>query len=93
MKTTLEKLLGANTKLRSLAIAFILAAIVFNFPWLLDWLPASTKGDILTAADYVLRYGAGLAIWWAKQANVSGTGAADNPQTKATPDGETRVVR
>lgn len=90
--TLIESILGANTKLRSLAIAFVASAIIYNFPWLLDWLPENTKGDLLTAADYVLRYGAGLAIWWAKQSDVSGTGADDDPQRKAD-KGESRTIQ
>ena len=92
MRRTLEKYLGANSKMRSLAIAFILSALLYNFPWLLNWLPGKTKEDVLTAADYTLRYGVGLGLLWAKQSNVSGNGTESSPFRKPNSENLNRIV-
>ena len=68
--------------MRSLGLAFAGSAIIYNFPWLLNWLPPETKDQVLTAADYMLKYGIGVILFMAKQSNVSGLGTTEKPFIK-----------
>lgn len=90
--STLERLLGPHTKLRSFALVFIASALIYNFPVLLSWLPKETQDALQLAADTVLKNGVLAALLFAKQSNVSGNGTLDMPAMKPSGTGGNRVL-
>jgi hypothetical protein len=83
--TMLEKISTAyrlNARLYNLAAAYVLAALILRFPWLLNWLPQTQQPLIFDLADTVTKFALGLAILWTKDKLISGNGSADKPFVK-----------
>lgn len=68
-----------NQRIWNVVVVFLVAALVLNHPWLLDWLPKSAREDVFLAADQVLKYGVVLVLLWVKDSRVSGNGTAEKP--------------
>lgn len=74
---------AANRRIWNIAIVFLLSAIITNHPWLLNWLPESTRADVFSVADQVMRYAIGIVLFFVKDLGVSGNGTAQKPYRKA----------
>lgn len=84
----------ANPKLASIVGGTLLLIAVHNFPILVCWLPEEAQKVVQTTAYTWLNGGAiALLAWWAKQHNVSGTGAASDPLIKPDSTGGTKEIK
>jgi hypothetical protein len=71
-----------NQRMYNLAIAYVAAALILRFPWLVSWVPQSQQPKVFELCDTVTTFACGLAIWWAKDKLISGNGAEGNPIKK-----------
>lgn len=84
----------ANQRICQIGIAFVLAALVHNFPWLIDWLPDDARKAIQTTVSLVINGGVGLfAFFLTKQFNTSGNGSEAKPFNKPTPEGGSKNIQ
>lgn len=82
MKSFLEYILGINTKLRAAFVITALSIAIVNVPVLTDWLQDGLKSTVRNFAWGTIQASILAALAWAKQSNVSGTGAPGDPQIK-----------
>jgi len=84
----------ANKRICQIGLAFIGAAIVHNFPWMLDWLPDDARKVIQTTVSVVINGGVGfLAFFLTKQFNTSGNGSDEKPFKVAQSDGTNKEAK
>jgi hypothetical protein len=72
----------ARRRMWNLALSWFAAVTVLRFPGIVGWLPPEQQKDVFAVADFVQRYGVGLALFWAKDATVSGNGSETKPTAK-----------
>ncbi len=88
----LERLLGANTKLRSAFLAVLASILVLNLPRLTDWLTPDLKDAVVKGAWTIVQGAVLFALAWGKQANVTGNGTVETPTMKADLTGLNRTL-
>lgn len=74
-----------NKRMYSLAIAYVVSALILRFPELASWLPDSQRTKVFEFCDWVTTFATGLALWWAKDKLMSGNGSAENPYERRKP--------
>jgi len=82
----------ANKRLWQLGALFIIACILHNNPWLLDFLPQDAKQAVQTTAYYIINYAVGVIAFFVKQFNTSGNGTIDRPFEKPTTEGGSKTL-
>lgn len=83
----------ANQRICQIGIAFVLSALVHNFPWLIDWLPEDARKAIQTTVSIVINGGVGLlAFFLTKQFNTSGNGSEAKPFVKPMANGGSKYI-
>jgi hypothetical protein len=82
----LEKLLGPNSKIRTLGLFILGSVIVLRFPGLIHGLPDALQKLICDAGTDIVTFGVPLIVFFVKQSNVTGNGTPDAPYQKPNPD-------
>lgn len=82
----LEKLLGPNSKIRTLGLFILGSVFVLRFPVLIHGLPEALQKLICDAATDIVTFGIPLLVFFVKQTNVTGNGTPDAPYQKPNPD-------
>lgn len=75
-RTISEKLQGCSAKLRTSFLVTLVAILIHNFPWMLNWLPVDLRSTAQTGAYMILQASVLAALLWAKQHNVIGDPSA-----------------
>lgn len=68
-----------NRRIWNMALVFLVSSLILNYPWMINWLPESMRGDVYVAADQVLRYGVFLVLMWVKDSRTTGNGTPEAP--------------
>lgn len=88
----LQRILGANSKVRAIAIGLAFSYTILRWPQVLVGVPDDIKEKLFSAAHELLEYGVFLALWFLKQNNVSGNGTPDDPHRVNEGDGTSKTL-